>query len=406
MVYQFVGTPSNSYPGTGFVGGSVPGDANTGWVKREIVEVVDALEPYETPLYSMIKTGSSYEQNKIEWLQRRQRPHVSYLDVGISNVDTTITLPSQHRGILNINHMVYLRDPVAGDEVVWVRTVNLTAGTATVLRAQQQTTAVAHSAGTVLEVHAPAIPQNTDYIASGYTFGDWEFNYGQRMQDGVEMDDAARYQSNQEHSGDQLEYRLAEKVKDLKIGFEKQIINGRRQAGTPDPSGMIPSTFGGLQQFIKTNVKLLSNQPLTLFDIEDTIAKSWETSGPDTPKKILCNLNDKRIINKMMNKYRQGTLGDKGMTQKFDWVEFETGRVEFIVSRYVPKGYLFGIDLSKMSIHARKNLAWHQFELPVKSDRTFKVVAGEYTFKATHEARMFIIKGYDSNLLTYSQYDV
>ena len=72
----------------------------------------------------------------------------------------------------------------------------------------------------------------------------------------------------------------------------------------------------------------------------------------------------------------------------------------------IPALSLFGIDLSKCSIHPRKNLSWHQFELPVKSDRTFKVVAGEYMFKLTHEARMWIIKGFNSNQYAYNQYAI
>lgn len=385
----------NTYSTT-VTNGTVPGDAATGHFIRYIDDWVEALEPYDTPLLTAIGVGGAVDQRKVEWGQSRQTGHASTLASSYTAAGTSLVVATG-TGVRfqPYNVVKVLAEGANTDEIFLVSSIST--DTLTVVGAQGGTSASDHASGATVEIIGVALPQNTDFPKGPVTFGDMSYNYFQRFATGVQMDDAERVTPNLEISGDQLLTHMATKAKDLKLLLEKAIIRGGRQAGTVTS----PSMLGGVPTFVTTNVTDLGGNLLSLYDLETELRDLWNAVGMNAKPKLLMSMNTAAIIDSMPNAYREATLQDTSASLVFNSVQFRTGRYEFMVSRWIPDGQIWGIDTGAMKVHPYKGLNWHTKQHQTDGDHSWHSISGDFTLTVKKEHTMFLLKNFNSDLSNY-----
>lgn len=390
----------NTYS-TNTTGGTVPGDAATGHFERYIDEWVDALAPYETPLYSSIGVGKEIDQQKPEWGQSYQTPHVSATAEAVSIAETAIDVTSGHGVRFHPYHVIKFLEDASGnaEEIAWVQSVS--GDTLTVVKAQGGTSDLAHDSGTVIEIIGVAVPQNTDFPKGPITYGDLAYNYFQRFADGLQMDDAERNTPNLEFKGDQLLTQMDIKARDLKILVEKAIVRGGRQAGSADPSAKRGSMMGGLPSFLTTNATNLTDNVLSLYDIETELRDLWNSVGSNAAKSLLMSMNTAAILDSLPNPYRQYDNNTRDVNLTMNSMTFRTGRYSFMVSRYVPDGEIWGVDMSALKLHPYKGLNWHTKVHATDGDHSWHSISADLTLIVKRESAMFRLYNFDTNLDNY-----
>lgn len=387
--------------------GYIPGDAATGHVVRYIDEFVDALDPYDTPFLTTIGIGKEIDNPKPEWGQRRQLPHQVTLGASMTNVQTTLTVDTGQGAYLQQYMVLLIVDPTNGNERVWIPTAPAgwsAADAPDVIRAQGGDTAVAHTAPLTVEVIGIAEPVNVDHAETSYLFGDWDYNYLQRFGGYLEFDNIGRYVPNHEIKGDQLLEHIEEKAKDYKLLLEKAVINGRRQAGTPDASAKRPMMMGGIGQFLTTNVFDQSDALLTVAALENATADVWTKVDTRLANTLYMNMNTKRILDRLIEPIRFTNMGanDTRVDMRFTGVRLETGDFRFVVSRYMPDGEIWGLTPSSISIHPFKNSRWSVRDHETDGDYSKRSIHGVYTLIMKKERQMFRIHNFDTTLANYT----
>lgn len=385
-------------------GGYIPGDAATGHVLRYIDTFVDALEPYETPFVTTIGIGEEIDNPKPEWGQKYQLPHRVTLDSNMTDVATKLTVDTGEGAMLMQYLVLKIIDPTAGDEVVWIPTTSAdwdSADVPDVTRAQGDTTAVAHTAPLTIEVIGIAEPNQVDHAEAPYAWGDFQYNRFQRFASRMTMDNLGIVTPNHEIKGDQLTARTEEESRRQKLLLEKAVIHGRRQTGNPD--GSEPDMMGGIAQFLTTNVFNQSSAKLTVAAIEDATAEVWDRVETGMAQTMYVNMNTKRIIDRLVEPIRFTSSGPS--TTEYDFrltrLKLGTGDFNFVVSRHMPDGEIWGLNPKDLKIHPYKDSRWSVRSHETQGDHSRKSVHGVYTLLFPYEARAFRIHGFNTTIADY-----
>ncbi len=383
----------------------IPGDAETGHRIRYIDEFVDALEPYETPFLTTIGIGEEIDNPKPEWGQRYQLPHRVTLNTTMNNSQTSLVVTSGHGAYLQRYAVLKIIDPTNGDEIVWIPSdpgVWANANTPDIVRAQGGTTAVSHTAPLTIEVIGVAEPNKVDHAESPYTWGDFQYNRFQRFGGMIEMDNLGIVTPNQEIKGDQLVARINEKAKDFKLLLEKAVIHGGRQTGLADKTQ--PDLMGGIRQFLTTNVFNLSAAKLSMAALENATATVWNRVESGMATTLYMNLNTKLIFDRIVEPIRFTASGPS--TTSFDFrvqdVRLSTGTFNFVVSRHMPNGEVWGLNPKDLKIHPYKGSRWQIKAHETQGDYSKKSIHGVYTLLFPREARAFRLYGFDTNIANYA----
>lgn len=411
IILPGAGSTANTYGHNTYIStdtdGTFPGDAATGSRTRYISDWVRALAPYTTPLLSSLSVGKPVNVFKHEWGQSYQLPHTVGLNEPLDNSETGIDVTTGHGVRVQPYMVIYIPEDSSNNaaEIVWVQSIS--GDTLTVVRGQGGTSAVAHDTGLTMDVIGVAEPQNVVHPRGSIIYGDTAFNYPQRFATSLQYDEFARWEPNLEFgNGDQLMKQIRRKQLDLKIGFEKALFRGGRQAGvadsTPDTDKR-PSMFGGLNFFVTTNVTDKDNVKLSIMDIENQLANIWESAGENMPRVLLMNLKTKRIINRMMDAFRGSYTPMDENRARLVWesVTFETGTYFLGVSRRCYDSEVYGVDLDMLKIYPYQNQDWQTVELATQGAHEIRAIRGAFTFEVKAEASMFRITDFDINLASY-----
>lgn len=398
---------SGNYFSNALTDGYIPGDAATGHVIRYIDGFVDALEPYDTPFLTTIGIGGEIDNPKPEWGQRYQLPHRITLDSNLTNVATTMVVDTGQGAYLQQYMVLKILDSTNGDEIVWIDQAPADwtgADSPDIIRAQGGTSAVAHTAPLTVEVIGVAEPATVDHAESAYVFGDFQYNRFQRFGGMIPMDNLGRVTPNHEIKGDQLLERIREKAKDFKLQLEKAIVHGKRQTGTPDDSAKRPDLMGGIQQFLTTNVTDLNGAALTVASLEEATADVWDLVDDKLATTLYMNMNTKRIVSRLLEPIRFTNMGasQTSVDTRFTRVTLDTGTFNFVVSRYMPDGEIWGLNPRDLKVHPYKGGRWAIRDLETQGDYSKKAIWGTYTLIFKRERAAFRIHDFDTTLSNYS----
>lgn len=397
---------------TSFGGGaSVPGDASTGHVKREIVEWMDNLYPQDFPIYTMIKSGKALRQNKPEWGSGAELHHSANLLTTINDSIQTLVLNSGEGDRFQVGNAiaVYERDvnQVPQDATKEIQLITAISGdTLTTNRAQGGTTARAFTggsgeAGAYIHNLGTAHVEGADFTISPHVFGDFYFNYFQTFQRGHKISKEANQQPNWEFDDSN---HIARLMTDAGLRAKRQVndalVRGGRQAGTTS----VPSMLGGFPSFVPSaNQTNLGGNKISLYDIEAEGAALWETVGGKAAKKLFMSMRTARYFDAAMNKYREASMKDTSASLMMNSFDTRFGEFDIAAVRGWPEGLIVGANVNNMSRHPLQGMDWQEMEHPVQGAYIHRSVYGRFTLVVRAPETMFSIYGFDSNFGNYGR---
>lgn len=401
---QYVGVGTYNPYRSGVTGGTIPGDANTGHLKRDISAFVEAMEPTETPIYSTALSKGrkrTVEQVKVESGIKHRRIFKTALSANHNNSTTTLTVGTTDIKLLQKHMVLRIVDATNGDEIVWCTAdPDLGAGTIAILRAQGGTSAAAHDSGCVVQMVGTANPLNgPDFVTSPVVYGEFINNYVQRFTAGIKLDRLARRTPDLERTGDKLVQFIQEETQNQKDLVERALIYGKPQEGSL--SSATPPLMGGIGHFLTTNTTNLAGAPLSAFDIEEITSSIWSAYGENVPKTLIMNLKTKRILNRLLNPYREITGSDTSLDLRFQKVTLETGTFEFMVSRYLPDGEIWGINWDNFEWCTYRDGNWSVEDVPETGFYNQKAISGTFSLLFRSEQASFRIYGFNTDLNAY-----
>ena len=378
---------------------------------NKIIHMADwamRLEPEETPILSAVGIGSEIDQDIVYWGQSYQTPFVSAAAEDLAQGETDLDVTSSTGVYFNWPYAVLaITDYATGSttrldhstrELIQVSSVST--DTLAITRAFGGTSDVAHSSGARVELVSVAMPQNTDFALVPVTFGDQKYNYFSRLYEMVQADDAERNQPTYENPTDVLIAKTTEKTKMLKLLLEKTILFGGRQRG--QGTGGVPSAMGGLDTFITTNVTNAGGANISIYSIEAELRDLWTAVGNNKATTLLMSANTAAIFDTSFNPYRQATMSDTTGNFQLDSIKFRFGTFNVAVSRWVPDGIIYGVNLKDIKVHPFKGRNWQQKILATDGPYSKIAVSGDFTLIVKREQAMFKLWNFQTDLLQYN----
>lgn len=392
---QTVAVPGTSYTVEAFpASGAIP----AAMVVRDLRPAAAAMEPRDTPFTSSVGFGAPVAQEKHEWARRAWTPIESAIGAQQLIAATTLTVTAG-QGKYFARYMVLK----ILNEIQWVTAV--AGDVLTVVRAQGGTTAVQHEVAEKVRIIGTAMPQMLDYALSPFTWGDQFFNYPQRFS-GAVKGDRRFYQIETYEGGANTDHdrRVNDELETQRLLLEQALFYGRRQAGDPTVGAERPSMMGGVNEYIGITgggTRKTISGDLNIYHLEEALMDFDSTVGTNAPRQIVMNLKTKQILNRLMNSRREGTMQDTTARLVWNRVEFTTGEYSFMISRWVPDGEIWLLNIRDLSLRPFRSLGWHERVLPSAGEYMWTGVGCDVTFEAGAPKAMGVIDGWNTTLGNY-----
>lgn len=363
------------------------------------------MNPTETPFSSSTKTGQTVNQKRLEWGSQFLAPNQVTLGAQIASGATSITLASGESAKVMVTDLLKVES-----EIFWVTAINPATDVLTVTPGMGGTTQAAHTLNDangqprICDLLSPAAQENADSPIAPIAKGSMEYNLPQLFDYAIQVsnreDNTPTYEFN---SGSRYDAYLAKIMKEAAIDFEKTSILGRRGS---ESSGVVgsgtPTTMGGLDFFTPKEVAL-AGSPISELALMDVMQGSWERVGSEnTPDTLLVGAFMKRALSSLWNSNRYSTVKDKESTLVWNAVDTDFGRIRFQLSRYIPAGSAYLVDMSDISKHAYKGGEWKEALLPSNGPYKRGRFTGDYTMSFRGEQKRVKITGVSTNPAHYA----
>lgn len=273
------------------------------------------------------------------------------------------------------------------NEVFWVTAINPVNDQLTVVPGMGGTAQSSHTLNDgdgqprVLDILGTAAQENADSPIAPIAKGTVNFNYPQIRDQAIQVsnreDNTPTYEFN---SGSRYDAYLAKVMKEVAIKFEKDAFLGVRGSESGGVVGTsTPTTMGGLN-FFTPNEVALAGAPVSELLLMDIMQDSWERVGSDnTPNTLIVGSFMKRALSSLWNANRYSTVKDESSTLVWNSVDTDFGPIRFQLSRYVPAGSGFLIDMGDISRHAYAGGEWKEVLLPSNGPYKRGRFTGDYT---------------------------
>lgn len=354
------------------------------------------LNPTETPFTSSLSTGKAVDQKKVEWGSSFLVPHQGNLGAAVAAGDTTITLAAGDGAKVMVTEVLKI-----GTERLWVLSIN--GDVLTVRRGLSGTAAGTYAAGALVDFMGPAALENADTPLMPVAKGGLEFNVPQLWDGAIGLSEMANNTPDYEFkSGSRYDQYLQKAMKEMAIKFEKQAITGiRRPEVAMTGSTATPSTMGGLDFFTDVSYDL-SGAAITENTLASILQDSWTAVGPENMAKTLyVGPFVKRALSSLWNANRIADVKDQKTTLVWREVETDFGTIRFVLSRYIPAGQAFLLNLNDITIHPYKNMAWKEVRLPAAGPYIKGRFTGAYTMVFRNNAARSKIVNVSTNPVDY-----
>lgn len=401
--------PANTYSTSVTGGAGYSGDSATGAGVRTIVNVMDSIDPRETPVLNMIPKRGTFKNRLYEWWNKVSVPFTVTLNEAIDTSETAWDLASGHGDRLQKGHVILVPVDASGnaEEIVIVTDDADGTDTRDVVRAKGGTSAVAHDTATVCRVIGIAMNENSNHPLGQYIFGDRTYNYVQRFATKIQVDMRADVMPTVEDpNGNVFERRLMEKAADAKLALEQAIILGQRDAGDPNVASA-GSMFSGLRHMavLSGNDYNLSGALLNPYDIEEALYDQWLNVGANAGKTIITDMTTARILDTTLNARRQFTASDDTVNFTAKRFNFRVGEVEVVPSRWMLPGEMIGFNKKFCYYAPFQGLDWHFARkkpgVETDGDYTIGSISGDFGFVNEAIETSFRIRNYDVTLDNY-----
>lgn len=346
----------------------------TGGVPVSIDAVIDLLDPTELPFQRgyMLKGFPALpriqvDNKKWEWQDDTLLDAVSTLNEGgtLTAGDTTITVTDGTRFKQGDAAMIE-------DEIVYVSSVAGNDLTAT--RGWAGTTAASHADGSRIIVLGQTLPEGNDAIQASHVDRTRRYNMTQifgprKIQASGTEQVMPKYGLAR---GGEWAYQIDKEMMVLAKQVERAIIYGQRYDDGADQRMM-----GGLLYFITTNHNSTSG-PFTLAALGDQMQNIYDQgAAPGEGIVLAMNLANKRVINALdASKVQLGRM-DNGRGDVVDYMDTDTGRLQFLISRYFENSDAVMYSQDQMALGTLR--PWSLEPLAKTGDADSVQLVGEFT---------------------------
>ena len=389
-------------------GGTIP-DA---LIPPDFVKWAKSLEPVSTPILSKIKKGKPRAQRTFFWGQSVVTPIETTLATALADGTGTTVAVKLGDGVLFQKWTKFaIIDPIAGTnppvydytkkEICWCATDPTSDNVTGVSRGQGGTAAIAHAAGSKIEIMGVTEPQLQDLTLSPVTTGLLYSNQYERFGGGIRMDKSRRVLDTYEYSGDELLRDMENEQIRLNRMLERSVINGGKQPG--NPATPLPEMMAGFLSFITSNVYNMGGPTvkLTVGKLDAAMADLWQKVDDSFTKTWLMSMNTARIFDTFLNPSRQAMNNETEITNYVEKIRLRTGTYDFMVSRNFPDGMIGVIDLGLMELTAFEGLDWHQHTHYTDGEYDWLSMSGDFSLMVENERAMGLIIGFDPNISSY-----
>lgn len=389
-----VNVPGTTYTTDAFpASGAIP----AAMVIRDLRPAAAALEPRDTPFTSSVGFGAPVMAEKHEWARRAWTPIESAVQTQQDATQTTLIVTAGH-GKYFARYMVLKLE----NEIEWVTAVS--GDTLTLVRAQGGTTGAIHAVAVKVRIIGTAMPQMLDYALSPFSWGNQFYNYPQRFSGAVKGDRRYYAQATTYEGAVDHDKKVDDELDTQRLLLEQALFFGRRQAGDPTVGAERPSLMGGLNEYIGITgggTRKTITGDLNIYHLEEALMDFDTTVGTNAPRQIIMNLKTKQIINRLMNSRREGTMDTTTARLVWNRVEFTTGEYSFMISRWVPDGEIWLLNVRDLSLRPFRSLGWHERVLPSSGEYLWTGVGCDVTFEAGAPSAMGVIDGWTTTLGNY-----
>ena len=366
----------------------VGGTQLTTMVVRLFADFQKYLEPDETPFTSSVKTGKSVNQKKVEFGIGFLSPHTVTLGATLaSGVGTTnLVLVTGDTAKLQVTDLLRISD-AGGVEHMWVKSITNDT-TAVVDRAMGSTTAGTHTLvaapnSQIIEILGPAAQENADSPLSPIVKGAVEYNLPQLFDYAVQVSNRADKTPDYEFDGaSRYDDYLQRIMTSASIDFEKTAIMGKRSAEQigmqPGVATHTPTLMGGLD-FFTDRAYDLTGTPLTETWFRTVQRDLWNAVGNNAADSAIMGGFMREAVSSLWNANRYATVKDQDTTLVWKSVETEYGTLRFNISRYIPAGAMYFVNLPDISIRPYAGGEWADVQLPVNGPYKKGRFTGDYT---------------------------
>ena len=405
MDFYFNG-PENTYEQT-TLGGTLATAA-----KRDVLsQWVKALEPWETPILDRIMSNEEISEEVHQWGQSKRIPlSTTVVTAPTTTAGTTFTVTAGQAALIQAKSIIEMYAVQVGTQIpdmtkyetMWVTGVNQDTNTITVDRAYGTAAYGSHAPGAVVNLLGTAEELNSEHTEAPRIRGYRSFNYPQRFHAKLQADKRVQNMATHEHPTNVLLSDFEEEMKKQKILLERSAFRGRRVAGIGNTK---PSTFGGLDYFITSNVVNMAAAKLGPNTLDDVLADLWLTSDAANQVEIVCSMTTARILDTSIpvaNREVRMTEGEYNKVVRT--YHFRTGSFTVTPTRNVPDGVLYFLNFRDIKMRPFKGLNWHvtgRNGQDFAVDHDIKAVSGDFTLEVLREQGMAKIFNFLGTLSSY-----
>ena len=368
---------------------------------------VDSLEVWKTPLYNEFRTNESFDSELHQWGQSFKIELDTVLNGAVATTDGDFVVPTGLSGIFQERMILQIANPTStsnGDipdptnaELVQVESIDRDTDTITLTA----NFAKAHADGALVSIVGVDEMQNSEHTEAPRKRGQRFWNAPQRFQAKLTADKRAQNQPTHEHPTNSLVTDFNTEMVKQKVLIDRSITRGVRQIETDTQA----SRFGGLNQFLTTNVVNLAGAALTAEDLEDILVDLWYTMEESASKKLYMSMTTARIWDQVLDPVRRATVKDDSINTVIRRYTLRTGTYDIQPIHSIPEGEIYILDPSLIKLKPFKGLDWHVSGKDGKDhavDHDVKAISGDFTLEVRSEHAMARIHNFDNRLSSYS----
>lgn len=394
--------PANTYLTT------AGGTTSTAEHMDVVSQWVKALEPWQTPLLDLAMSNEEISQEVHKWGQSYRIDFDSALTAAVASAGAT-TLTVADGNIFQIGAIVEVYEPLANTNIPdpakyeQMRVTDIAGNVLTVVRGHGGSTArAAHAIDSVVNFLSTSEALNSEHSEAPRVRGAQFFNYPHRFQAKLQSDIRTQNMPTWEHPGNGFLNDFSEETIKQKILLERQMFRGLRQQGV---ANSVPSTFGGIDYFLATNVVDLSGSDLSFNDLDDVTATLWTNTGDPSKLKIVCSMETARILDTTIDPIRRSEYrSDDAVNRVVRSYGFRSGTYTIEPTRNVPDGVIYLLDFNNINVRPFKGLNWHITERKGSEhavDHDIKAISGDFTLEVLAEHSMAKIFNFNGDLDAY-----
>lgn len=372
---------------------------------------VKALEPWQTPLLDLAMSNDEIEQEVHQWGQSFRIGFESTLASAVASAGaTTITVDTNDGNLFQVGAILELYEVLPNTDIPdqstyeQVRVTGINGDVLTVVRGHGGSTARASHAAddTIVRFLSTSEPLNSEHTEAPRVRGVRFFNYPQRFQAKLTADKRTQAMPTHEHPSNAFLNDFADETVKQKILLERQMFRGLRQKGV---GNTVPSTFGGIDYFLTSNVVNLSGADLSFNDLDAVLSDLWANYESADKVKIVCSMNTARILDTTIDPIRRSEFrSDDTVSRVVRQYGFRAGTFSVEPTRNVPDGVIYLLDFNNIKVRPFKGLNWHVSEKKGQDhavDHDVKAISGDFTLEVLAEHSMAKIYNFNGDLDDY-----